>query len=276
MRLLGGTQCKRIAVLLSALWVAAVASCAAAHDFWIEPETFRPAVGARVPLRLLVGQDFKGDAALFNPDQFVRYVYSGPAGEKPVEGSLGDDPAGTITVSGPGLYTVEYYSKKFDVKFDTYAKFEEYLRLEGLERHLTLAQYRGGSGGSILEIYTRCAKSLIAAPRAETAAAADRAFGCPLELIGETNPYRTNDLRLRLLYHGKPLEGALVVAFNKAEPTNKLKARTDRDGRVAFRLARPGIWLVTSVHMIAMPRFRQADWESFWASLTFDLPPGKQ
>ena len=253
------------------LWLATLLASARAHDFWIEPESFRPALGAKVPLRLLVGGDFKGDSTLYNPEWFERYVALGPDGEQPVAGSLGDDPAGTIKVTAPGLYTVGYFSKKFDVKFDSFAKFKEYLEQEGLERHLVLAQFRAGSGGTIQEIYSRCAKTLIAAPRAETDTA-QRRIGCPLELINETNPYQQNDLTLRLLYRDKPLEGGLVVAFNKAEPLAKLKSRTDREGRVTFKLPRAGAWLVTSVHMISAARFVRADWESFWASLTFELP----
>ena len=99
------------------------ASFSVAHDFWIEPETFRPQAGAKVPLRLHVGQDFKGDSALFNPEQFERYLYAGPGGQKPVAGNLGDEPAGTITIAQPGLYSVLYHSKKFDVDFDEFAKF---------------------------------------------------------------------------------------------------------------------------------------------------------
>ncbi|MEP7083114.1 MAG: DUF4198 domain-containing protein, partial [Betaproteobacteria bacterium] len=242
-------QCTRISWLALGLGLSMCVAAARAHDFWIEPETFRPALGARVGLRILVGGDFKGDAALFNPEQFERYVALGPDGEQPVAGNLGDDPAGTIKVTGPGLYTVGYFSKKFDVSFDSFPKFKAYLEQEGLERHLKLAEFRAGAGGKINEIYSRCAKTLIAAPRAETDAA-QRRIGCPLELINETNPYQQNDLTLRLVYRDQPLEGALVIAFNKAEPLAKLKARTDRAGRVTFKLPRAGVWLVTSVHMI--------------------------
>jgi uncharacterized GH25 family protein len=79
-------------------------------------------------------------------------------------------------------------------------------------------------------------------------------------------------LRLQLRYLGRPLENALVVAFNKADPLTKLKARTDAAGHATFKLARPGVWLVTSVHMIPQPWYVRADWESFWASLTFERP----
>src|SRR5689334_18749037 len=35
---------------------------ASAHDFWIEPSTFRPSVGERVTASLRVGEDLRGDA----------------------------------------------------------------------------------------------------------------------------------------------------------------------------------------------------------------------
>jgi uncharacterized GH25 family protein len=246
-----------------------IGAAALAHDFWIEPETFHPALNAKVPLKLLVGMDFKGDAALYNPEQFEKYATIGPTGEQPVAGTLGDDPAGKVAITAPGLYTTVYYSKKFDISFDNYSKFEEYLISEGLERNLVLAKARGGSGGKMQEIYLRCAKTLIDGPKGESSSP-DKVFGCPLELVPETNPYQTKDLKVRLLYKGKPLEGALVVAFNKSTPTEKIKLRTDRDGHAAIKVDKPGVWLVTSVHMIPAARFVRADWESFWASLTFE------
>jgi len=250
-----------------ALWFA---GSALAHDFWMEPESFRPKVGAKVPLRLHVGADFKGDAALFNPEQFNRYVVFGPGGELPVSGSLGDEPAGSITIVQPGLYSVIYDSKKFDVAFEEFAKFESYLKDEGLERHVPFAKFRAGSGGKINEVYSRCAKALIAAPNGE--AGTDHNFGCALELIAETNPYKQRDVKLRLLFRGAPVEGVLVVAFSKADPTNKIRLRTDKEGRVTLKLPQAGVWLVKAVHMVAAARFVRGDWESFWASVTFEAP----
>ena len=80
------------------------------------------------------------------------------------------------------------------------------------------------------------------------------------------------DLPVRLTYQGQPLAGALVVAINQASPAEKLRARSDKDGRVRFRLPRAGMRLIKAVHMIPAPAEGHADWESFWASLTFDLP----
>jgi uncharacterized GH25 family protein len=255
-------------LLIAALLV--IAWPAPAHDFWIEPQAFRPKPGTAVPLRLFVGQDFKGDSVPYFPQKFERYVVAGPAGTQPIPGVLGDEPAGAVTPAAPGLYVIGLHTRPDSVSFDTPGEFEQYLLKEGLERNLALHQRRHKAGKKIEESYFRCAKSLIAAGTAGDGA--DRILGFPLELVAETSPYRNPALRLRLLYQGKPLAGALVFAFNKAEPLAKLKARTDDDGRVEFILPRSGVWLVTSVHMIPASFFSGYDWESLWASLTFERP----
>lgn len=255
---------------LSVFVLLALAAPAAAHDFWIEPASFRPVVGAKVPLRLLVGQDFAGTTTVYLPETFERYDTTGPDGQKPVAGIPGDDPAGDFTVTRPGAYIVAYRSTLFTVTFDTLAEFEKYLETEGLERIKMLRTFGAPKGKFIHENYSRSAKSLVVAGK--PGAAADRALGLRLELVAEKNPYLTARVPLRLIYEGKPLEGALVVAFNKTEPLKKLKARTDRDGRVQFDFNRPGVWLITSVHMLPARPKTNADWESVWASLTFERP----
>lgn len=261
--LLGAVLSGFLAVAPPLLW---------AHDFWIEPGSFHPKTGARVPLTLYVGQNFAGETIPYFPDRIVRFASVGPAGEQPVAGVLGDDPAGTIVPTTAGLYVVALHTRPEEVTFDSPEEFESYLRAEGLERNLALLQMRARQGQKIRETYSRCAKSLVAAGKPD-AHDADKALGLPLELIAETNPYgldKNGKLILRLLYRGKPLEDALVVLSDKSAPLVKLKARTDRDGRVGFGLPRRGVWLATAVHMVPAPRFAAEDWNSLWASLTFE------
>ena len=51
-------------------------------------------------------------------------------------------------------------------------------------------------------------------------------------------------------------------------------ARTGKDGRVRFKLTHSGVWMLAGVHMRAAKRI-DADWESLWAPLTFELPQAK-
>jgi uncharacterized GH25 family protein len=244
---------------------------ALAHDFWIEPESFRPAVGQKVPVHLYVGMDFKGEPALYIPDWFERYVYVNAQGEKPVPGLPGDDPAGTVPITTKGLTVIGYRSTKFSVSFDTVEEFEKYLIKEGLERNLVLLNKSKPSKGKITENYSRSAKALLLNGTATTPA--DRVLGFRIELVADKSPYSdSGPIPFRLLYENRPLAGALVVAFNKATPLDKLKARTNQEGRVTLDIKRRGTWLVTAVHMIPAPSDSDAQWESIWASLSFERP----
>ena len=91
----------------------------------------------------------------------------------------------------------------------------------------------------------------------------------------DANPYRLkagDDLSLRVLSKGRPLAGALVTAYPHAEPSRPVRQRSDNEGRVTLRLDRAGAWLIKSVHMERIDESEQADWQSWWASLTFELP----
>ncbi len=262
-------ECRLAALFCAAFLVTTVR----AHDFWIEPGSFRPAPGQKVPVHLYVGMDFQGEPVPYIPEWFERYVHVSAQGEQPVAGLPGDDPAGTLSAAA-GLNVIGYRSARFSVSFDSAEEFEKYLIKEGLERNLALLKQDQASPGKITENYYRCAKALLVS--GGTATPADRVLGFRIELIAEKSPSAgPGPIPFRLLYENRPLAGALVVAFNKAAPLDKLRARTGRDGRVAFTFPRPGIWLVTAVHMIPAPRGTDAQWESIWASLSFERPEEK-
>jgi uncharacterized GH25 family protein len=255
------------AVLL--LFATALAAPVAAHDFWIEPEKFRAGVSDTLPLRLYVGEEFKGDALLYNPADFERYIYTGPTGVRPVQGELGDDPAGRLPISGAGTYVVGFEGKRREARYDSSAEFGQYLKSEGIGEKVIQALERANRG--ILEIYTRCAKALVRAGAGATLKTVDQVLGFPLELVALTSPY-SNDraVTVQLLFRGKPLDGAQLIAFPKQQPQAKVRAQTDKDGHATLDLSGPGIWLVSAVHVLPLPSLARADYESYWASLTFE------
>jgi uncharacterized GH25 family protein len=151
-------------------------------------------------------------------------------------------------------------------------RFHQYLREEGLEAVVAERLRTGKAATPGRERFSRCAKSLLQAGQ-PNAADRDRALGFRLELVAERNPYLLapgSTLPLRLTYEGRPLAGALVVAIQRERPAAKVSARTGADGRVHLRLTESGVWLVKSVHMTPAET-PDADWASYWASLTFEL-----
>lgn len=244
-----------------------------AHDFWIEPTTYRPQVGETVGLALRVGQGFRGDPVPRRPGLIEKFVAASSAGVKPVEGVTGRDPAGVARTGEPGWVAVGYRSRPKSHELPA-EKFEQYLKEEGLERIIAARAARGESLKPGNEIYSRCAKSLLDVNGAG-AGGYDRALGLRLELVPEMSPKLTGGGRsmpFRILFEGKPLSGALVVAMNRDDPGKRFSARSDGTGRVAFDLAPAGVWLVKAVHMIPATKESGADWESLWASLTFEIP----
>ncbi len=264
----------RMAALLAfpAAALAALAPPALAHDFWIEPSAYRADPGGALAVRLRVGERFEGEPVPRNPERIEKLVLVGPGGELPVEGVDGEDPAGYVRPATAGIHVLVYRSRRASIELAP-DPFAAYLREEGLDGILALRKKRGESDKPAREVYSRCAKALVAVGDAAGAGGYDRLVGLPLELVPEANPFtlrRKDKLPVRLLLDGKPLEGALVVAMDRGKPQRKVEARTDPDGRARLALRHPGVWLVKAVHMFRAPEGVDADWESLWASLTFE------
>jgi uncharacterized GH25 family protein len=261
-------------------WALAAAFLAAplrAHDFWIEPSSFRPQVGETVSARLWVGPRLQGEPFPRVSKLIVTFALFAGSGETPLMGRDGDDPAGTVRISTAGLQLIGYRSRDYPVSIEA-AKFEEYLREEGLEAIAEGRAHRGETGKPAREVFSRAAKALLdAGAPGPKPSGHDRNLGFTLELIPDKSPYAAkpgDTLTFRLLFQGKPLPGALVRAIAKARPTLDVAARSDKNGRVALNLDAPGFWLVKAVHMVPAPAGVDADWQSLWASLTFEIGPG--
>jgi hypothetical protein len=254
-----------------ALFAVLVAIRASAHDFWIEPSTFHPAAGDRVSASLRVGQKLAGDSLPNIPPLIDRFIVKGSSAERPVVGRAGADPAGIAFIAEGGPHWIGYQSNPYPVALEG-PKFEDYLRDEGLERIIDLRKKAGQSAAPGRERFYRCAKALLDTPGA---AAFNVPLGFTLELVPRKNPYamkRAGDLPLALTFRGKPIANVLVVAMSKADPDKAVRARTDAKGRVTLPLAHAGFWLIKAVHMEAAPADAGVDWESWWASITFELP----
>ena len=251
---------------------------ALAHDFWIAPSGFRPAVGERVSVELLVGQRFQGDAVPRNPEKIEAFfAVDGRGSRIPVEGIDGGSPAGYLRARTEGLAWIGYRSRPTAIEQNG-PKFDAYLREEGLDA-VALARDRSGTTGLPgKEIYSRCAKALIrvgavTGDAADANEGFDRILGLPLEIVAESSPFApAASLPVRVLHEGQPLAGALVGCLSKSDPDGEVRLRTDVDGRARFALGAKGVWLVRVVHMVPAPRDSGADWESLWGSLVFERP----
>ena len=262
--------------LITIAWALVTAASLSAHEFWIEPTSFAPEPGKIIGIRARVGDGVLGDPVPRDPALLEKLVVDSGTGATPVVGRDGGDPAGLLRIAVGGLHVIGYLGKPTPVEIpvDT---FNTYLHDEGLDAVITERARRGTSRLGARELFTRCAKTLVLAG-ATRPDQHDRLLGFPLELLAETSPYSlppNGELTVRLLFHGQPLPGALVTAIRRRNG-ERMSVRSDSSGRARFTFPADGAWLIKSVHMTAPPVRANADWVSYWASLTFELPANGQ
>jgi uncharacterized GH25 family protein len=250
---------------LTLLVISCVAVKTAAHDFWLMPSTFRPVSGTPVAIRLMVGDHGKGEPVARNNARIEQFVIRDASGPRTVPGGQGADPAGYIDeVSGNAM--IGYRTTPLRHGNMSPERFETYLREEGLERIIDLRAAAGASAKPGREMYSRSAKAWLRS--SSSGARFDEAFGFRLEIVPETDPAAETPLRAQVVFEGRPLEGILVTAIDPATGTT-MRHRSDANGRVVLGLG-TGKWIVKAVHMLEAPPASGADWESIWATLTFE------
>lgn len=249
------------------------AASARAHDFWIEPSTFHPAPGTTVAVGLRVGQDFIGDPVPRLSAYISAFSVRQDGQDHDIGGTDRIDPAGFFRADGSATAIISYASTGAYIELPA-GEFEDYLRLYGLDDIVASRAARGEHDKIGRERFYRYAKALLTGV-AQSASVA-KPLGLDYEIVPDEDPTaRLAPFHGRILYAGKPLPGAKVVALLHGEPTVHVETHSDAQGAITLPLPRPGIWLIKSVHMVRAGFFSSEDWDSYWASLTFDIPPPK-
>lgn len=153
--------------------------------------------------------------------------------------------------------------------------FEKYLKEEGMAQVIELRKQRGESAKPGRELYSKYVKSLIRSGSGDDTYA--KPVGFAIELVPEKDPYSAkvgDRLPVRLLWKGKPASGVMIESTHvglSGPAESQAVGRTDSEGRAYVTLSAVGKW---RLHAIAIERCadqQKADWESFWASLTFEI-----
>ena len=249
------------------------------------PQSFSVPTSQNVWVELRVGAGWPGESLGRNPAYIERFgLIESTGAERSVGGKAGADPAGGVAAKNPGAAWAVFRSKQSALTLDA-AKFEAYLREEGLESIIDARRLSGTSEAPGRERYSRCAKALLqVGPNSQAEPSLlKRKTGLTLELIPQTDPRQLRgggNFKVQLLYLGKPLRGALVKALPQTAlakvgtetAPSLITGRTDSQGYVTLPLSHGGVWLINAVHMVPAAPQLEADWESIWSSMTFAVP----
>ncbi len=245
-----------------------------AHEFWLQPSRFFAAPGDKINIQVLVGEGFAGTRSEGKKNRLVQYRHHTSAGVTDLAPVLTGDTYGDLSVGldAPGTHLFNFANtpKFLAMKAD---KFLLYLAEDGLDNVIEARKQQGQTNQPSREIYQRCVKTLVQVGSKPTDDVFAKNTGMPLEIIPAKNPYRQHPGQMatfQIMFENQPLPNALVRHWNR-DTANRLtenKQRSDAQGRVNFRL-RAGSNMVSVVRMIPAQDTTQANWHSFWGSLTF-------
>lgn len=256
------------------LLIAAIASPAAAHDFWIQPAAFHVAVGAPVAVTLLVGHGTdrqRWGAKAARVVRFATIVGATTVDRRALLHTESGSDDATLSFASPGTHIVMLETNHATSVLPA-IRFDDYVKVEGLTPAATLRAGKPASAGR--EIYSRRAKALIQVGAPMGAQPwITRPIGQTLEIVPQINPYRLVDgqaLPVRVYYRGQPLGGATVKLVNLDADSKPAAVRlTGSDGRVAFDVPRRGRWQLNVVWTRPIVGHPDADYDTTFASLTF-------
>ena len=273
-----------VSLVLAIACAAAAATPALAHQFWLSPSRYDPSRGQVVEVGAVAGTGFRGERKPWSPPNARRLV-ARAAKTIDVAGAatIGQDAWIRFAPSDAGGALLAYESAFTPIALPA-AAFDAYLADEGLDAPLA-ARRHAPPGVPGRERYRRCAKLWLAGGDAARATAP---LGLPLEIVPLALPGAAASLRVRVLWNGRPLPGALLKTWRAelapggapAEVATRdsiavaWQGRTGADGEVTLPCARPGEWLASVTTMVPSADRAEADWESTWASLTFLRPDG--
>ena len=246
-----------------------------AHEFWIQPSRTKVRVGERVSLYTMLGEKFTGEKWKGNGTRVSSYkhFYKDDVRDlllsiEPGE-AIVDLPDFIPHEEGTHMLTLSTTNAFIEMEAK---KFEDYLKDDGL---MDAYEYRNSNNEKFepgRERFKRCAKVLI-----QAGAEADHTYkkkaDLELEIIPLANPYDHDiekGITFKVLYEGEPLEDAMVKWWHKdGEDLDTDFLYTDNRGEVTFSAATPGMYMISTVHMIRLLNDPGADWQSTWSTLVF-------
>tara|TARA_Y100000034_G_C6804453_1_gene361095 strand:+ start:217 stop:1035 length:819 start_codon:yes stop_codon:yes gene_type:complete len=266
----------KLSYIVTAICLLVTSINAQAHDFWLEPAVYRSQNPSSIALQFKVGH--KEDTSHWNLawDRIVALrTYSSDgvtdmAASVVPKTSMLPGMAKTATLSpGSHIIGLESYHATSVLKAK---KFNQYAEEEGLIDILSYREARGQNDIAGKELYSRKAKTIVQVGDVVTSNAL-KPIGHTLEIVPLEHPYTlTSDtLSVQVLFKGKPLSNALIDALSLVDHNAREQAiTTDSEGKATFKFEVQGPVILTTVWGVPLSSSAEADFETYFASLTFE------
>ncbi len=247
------------------------------HDLYLLPDRFQAEPSTKIQVAFHNGDSFPESEVAPKPDRLQDASLRSSNQNRHITGLhiSGNETLGMAQVPGRGciLLSVRTVPNFIELPAD---KFTAYLKEEGLTKVL---RWRGEHQEALKpgrERYRKFAKSLLVAGKADDFY--KEKLGLAIEIVPLLNPYQLHAgarLPVQVLFRGKPAADLQLEAAWAGEGGKKVEVvgRTKANGQIDVPLAKPGKWRLHTLAMERCPEPKIADWDSYWASLTFAIEP---
>ena len=259
-------------IVFTLILVLSMVGVAVAHDMFLMPERFRTVSGETLTLGIHSGDGFPDSTQL--PLRLTDALMHAGGKATPMQDVRNEEKRAvanlTVTGSGHILATVISAPTTIEMRANS---FVSYLKEEGLTDIIDARVKAGETEKAARERYGKYAKAILlsGAPNDGYKALA----GLPIEFVPQLDPYRLkvgDTLPVRLLFRGAPAAGLEVKAASTAPGSKpEVIGKTDANGMISVKLTSAGPWRLHAILMQRSPD-ATADWESFWSTLTFEIP----
>ncbi|MEP0941414.1 MAG: DUF4198 domain-containing protein [Rhizobiaceae bacterium] len=259
---------------IAALLLLSLPGIAQAHEYYLLPESFTPASKNEFAVSHKLGQLFKGNEMPFINSWNIRSEVWENGKTRNVRGKDGDRPALKVVGNSSALMAIIHQSNVDFLTFASWEKFQAYVNKEGLEHALAASERGEKPKEKLKEAYARYAKTLVALDG--NTEGMDQPTGLKIEIMALEHPLKLaadQPMPVQILYDGQPLAGAKIKVFIGIGNEFSHQIYSDAEGKAAIPAEGPGPYLLNAIHMTepqgAQAKEKNAHWESFWASLTY-------
>ena len=247
---------------------------AGAHDLWLVADSPSVAEGAPLRLKAATGMQFPESLSAVAPDRVDAFWVVDAAGERhEVTGARADGKLlrADVQLDAPGVALAALAIKPRTLELAA-AEFNEYLEHDGLPQVLEHRRARGELEIDARESYAKYAKAIVTVGEDGSRDLATRPAGLRIEIVPLRDPGGVGageELPVQVLFEGRPLEGVYVYALAPGADAYVDGHRTNEDGRAAVQLPSGGLMSLHCIHMRPHADPELADWESFFATVSF-------
>lgn len=249
-----------------------------AHEFWLAANKYRVQIGEKISISFLVGEGFKGEKWGGRAKRLDKFIHHSSKKTTDLTNLAKTDTANAsipISFDETGTHLLSMTSFNSFIELDG-EKFNAYLQEDGINEIYEQRAKTNQLNAPAREFYSRCAKTLIQVGEKSTKNF-QKVIGMPLEIIPLQNPYTKKvgeSIEFKILFLNRPLPNASVKIWHRpdTEAVKPMDVKSDAQGKVKVVLQAKGEYMISLVKMVPHTKPQEADYQSYWATLTFGSP----